>query len=570
MNDTLNSDLKEKKPPIRSGADVLKKNKWLSLILFSFGTACVFLGYLLIVLSNATKYLLKNLDEETRDLIFLAAISLGFILFAIGFILNIFLTVKKLPKNQLISTFLDNYYKEQSKPERSTLIFSFALSRLIAGILLVIMGFIDLFILTAAIGHHNSPYGQTIVLGGPSAFYPVALFPAIFGLGLILFTLGSSHKLSVAQTKDALYFHEFRPHQNVSTEILKNNIEAFRYQNNQFGPKFIWLILFIPMIVLTLVNGTFYLFAPLLTDPTQGILFYYTAITESIVLFLLVMRPQQYFEIATKNDLYEYWLEPFSKDLKKIPRLSEEIADMLECNPNDPNALDFIKNNKILTPSKDYIRILIGVFFIGTAIPMICFQILFGQFYYWFALFFGSMCLIRGISNDFDSILLAEIESNTGIFKFKRASTIKFCKKFYYYRTFEKTDTGIVRQFRKLDFFDVTILPAMILFMTIELCQGWFLSNDRPLILLNLDSTIFMIIVVTIVLTYLCLPINQIKVTTPTINYYIPVKIKCEKMVDFKSAISKPLKNTFLLRLLIIMLTILGSIIGTIVYLSTI
>lgn len=532
--------------------------------MFILGAMLVFLGFLLIVLSNATKYIMKDAEQEARDQFFLIAFSVGLAIFIIGLALAFIFTIYRLPREASIRDYLDDYYQKEGSPIKQTMIFSLSLSRLISGILFLIMGLIDLFILTSAIGHHNSPYGQTIVLGGPSAFYPVALFPTIFGLGLVLYTLGSSHRFSIAQTEEVFHFHEFRAHKSRSTALEKDEIEAMRYQNNQVGPKFIWLIILIPLSVLTIYNGTAYLFAPLLTDPTQGILFYYSAITELVVLFFLLMKPQQYWEIATKTDLYEYWIEPFSKDLKSIPRLTEEISEVFELKPDQAKSEAFMEKANLKPAFKDYNRIFIGIFFIATSIPMLSFQVLFGQFYYWFALFFGSICIIKGLSRDFSDGDL--IESDTA-FKFKRRSNVKGISKFYHYRTFEPTDAEITKQFRKLDFFEVMILPLMVAFMMIQVVQSWYISSTLTMLLSSLWSTLFMVLVVLIVLIYLCMPIDQIKIMSPTIEYYIPVKLNDEKFFDLKSALSDSLKTTFILRFLIIMLILVGSLIGTLIYL---
>ena len=63
---------------------------------------------------------------------------------------------------------------------------SFAFTRLIAGILLIIAGFLSLSVFGTDVGH-EVPYGSAVFLGGPSWFYVTGLPALGFGFGLLLY-----------------------------------------------------------------------------------------------------------------------------------------------------------------------------------------------------------------------------------------------------------------------------------------------------------------------------------------------------------------------------------------------
>ena len=163
----------------------LEKNKWVAMGILVFGAFFVVIGFFLMVLSYALEYLLK---DTVRDLavesgvevevlftqIFLLGFFVGLLIMIAGFLVCCKVTIMRIPKEDIVKDYLDKYFKDKEEIEKSVSFYSFPKSRLIAAIILLIMGFVDLFFLWGAIGHHNSPYGQTIVLGGPSAFYPVA------------------------------------------------------------------------------------------------------------------------------------------------------------------------------------------------------------------------------------------------------------------------------------------------------------------------------------------------------------------------------------------------------------
>lgn len=545
--------------------ELYEKPRRLILIILILGAFLLVLGFFIIVLSYAVEFINAGIDFEV-------VFILGWILFGIGLFMCIKITIMKIPKPHIVSYYLDKFFEVNEKPAKSIRFYSFALSRLIASLLLLIMGFVDLFILTGGLSHHSAPFGQAIVLGGPSYFYTVGLFPSLFGIGLLLYVMISSFRGVFSNSKNNLYFHEFRPTSPWTTKILKKDIEALRYQNNHLGPKLIWVVLLMPFIVLSFIEG-FYLInmyaIPRLKTPIQGILLIFSAIMECFALFFLVLTPQNYFEIATKDDLYEMWFEPEKSKirLKEIDPITEDISEVFECSMKKEEISEFMKNNQISTTHRSYTNLILGIFFIATSIVMWNFFILFGTLYWWFAIIFGSILVIRAISQDFSDVNgdLIECNDSDKILKFQR----KFRYKFLKIRTYKPTELKLAKQFRKLDFFDVAAIPGLLFFISLQITQSWALATSTILILDSVISTVFMVVVCFLIFIYLCVPLDQVKFKTSTINYYIPVTLKSREKFNFKAVLSKPLKKTFLLRLLFIVIIIIATIIGTSIYLAS-
>jgi len=543
--------------------ELYEKPRRLILIILILGAFLLVLGFFIIVLSYAVEFIDAGIDFEV-------AFILGWILFGIGLFMCIKITIMKIPKPHIVSFYLEKYFEVNEKPEKSIRFYSFALSRLIASLLLLIMGFVDLFILTGGLSHHSAPFGQAIVLGGPSYFYTVGLFPSLFGIGLLLYVMISSFRGVFSNSKNNLYFHEFRPTSPWITKILKKDIEALRYQNNHLGPKLIWVVLLMPFIVLSFIEG-FYLnmyAIPRLETPIQGILLIFSAIMECFALFFLVLTPQHYFEIATKDDLYEMWFEPEKSKirLKEIDPITEDISEVFECFIKKEGISEFMKNNQISTTHRSYTNLILGIFFIATSVVMWNFFILFGTLYWWFAIIFGSILLIRSISHDFSDCNgdLIEYNNSNKILKFQR----KFRYKFFKIRTYKPTELKLAKQFRKLDFFDISAIPGLLFFISFQLVQSWALATSPVLILDLIISTIFMVIVCILIFIYLCIPLNQVEFKTSTITYYIPVTLESQKKFNFKSLLSEPFKKTFILRFSIILAIIVATLSGTFIYLG--
>ncbi len=280
--------------------------------------------------------------------------------------------------------------------------YSLAITRLIAAILLILNSIISYAIFGADMGHEIE-FGSAISLGGPSWFY-VTGFPMLMtGLGLLIYFILSPFRGTFSKSKNFFFFSEIRPGFAWLTEIPKKEIEFTRFQNNHTGPKLAWIILMIPFIILQLMTAI-----PLLGAERAGpdfVLswtFIVLSIIDIIVLVILVIFQQNYFEIATKEKLYEMWF--YTIKLKKKTQFKIEIANYLESNPNQRDTETNI-NNKVFssvnTTNFQLFNLIFGTFLITFAFIMLTQMVLFGPQVWWFALMYGLMLLVKAVFYDF-------------------------------------------------------------------------------------------------------------------------------------------------------------------------
>ncbi|MHA1485640.1 MAG: hypothetical protein ACTSSC_00535 [Promethearchaeota archaeon] len=329
---------------------------------------------------------------------------------------------------------------------------SFALTRLIASILLILNGLISYLIFGVDVGHEVE-LGSAIFLGGPSWFY-VTGFPMLMtGLGLLIYFILSPFRAIFSKSKNFIFFSEIRPGFAWLTEIPKKDIEFVRFQNNHTGPKLAWIILMIPFIVLQLMTAI-----PLLAVENAGpdfVLswtFIVLSFIDVVVLVILVIFQQKYFEIATKEKLYEMWFSPIK--LKNQSHFKENFANFLECNPNLRDA-ETNNDDKIFSSVNStnfqLFKLIFGLFLITIALIMLTQMVLFGPQVWWFALMYGLMLLVKAVFYDFskkngDSFKYNE-ESKE--FRFKR----EFLHKFHYIGTNKVESLSVRKWYRKVDFF---------------------------------------------------------------------------------------------------------------------
>jgi len=453
--------------------------------------------------------------------------------------------------------------------------YSIAVTRLIAALLLLIAGIISFSIFGSDVGHEIK-YGSAVVLGGPSFFYVTGLPALGFGFGLILYFFLSPFRGTFSQSENFYFFYEVRPFCPWLTEIPKKDIEALRYQNNHLGPKYGWIMLFLPFIIMQLMTAI-----PLLMvgragpDYTLSWTFIIISILEIIALILLVMFQQNYFEIATSTHLYEIWFSPLAK-FKNQSENEKRFSRFLACDIEGEMQGDFtrqIKDSNLKDTHFQLFNVVFGLFLIISAIIMMVYMVLFGPLYWWIALMYGLILILKSICFDFskkggDKFYYSE---KSRIFKFKR----NFSYKFHYITNYKIESVSIKKWFRKLDFFDIFGLCGMLIMVMVQQVEGWAIADTLPLITDNIISTVYMIVVLVFIFLYICLPIDVIELRSPSIVYQIPITLSREHqnllqkyVMNLKNlprdVLKDDMKWTFILRLSVIILLILGSIFYTI------
>ncbi len=448
---------------------------------------------------------------------------------------------------------------------------SFAITRLIASILLIINGLISFVIFGVGVGH-TEEFGSAIFLGGPSWFY-VTGFPMLMtGLGLLIYFILSPFRGIFSKSKNFLFFSEIRPGFAWLTEIPKKDIEFVRFQNNHTGPKLAWIILMIPFIVLQLMTAI-PLFAAERAGPEFVLSWTFIVLTiiDIVVLVILVMFQQKYFEIATKEKLYEMWFSPIK--LKNRSHFKQNFANFLECNPNLRNAEtngDDTVFSSVNSTNFQLFKLIFGLFLITIALIMLTQMVLFGPQVWWFALLYGLMLLVKAVFYDFskkngDSF---EFNEESKEFRFKR----EFLHKFHYIAAKKVESLSIKKWYRKIDFFDVFGICGILVFLTLQQLEGWLAADTFTLRIDNLISTLLWMLVIAFITFYLCYPIDFIEIKSPSITYRVQITLNLKEtnmisqylknLKNFPKEIMKPeMKNTFLIRMVIIFALIFGSLI---------
>ncbi len=540
--------------------DKLKENHPIKKIFrFTFliiGIFISFIGILLILMGM--DFGISIDDINISFIIDVLIIILGMIITSKFFIAPYYLRENSLTTKKL---------SELREPVEINLKFnSIAITRFFAAIIFIFVGILTLLIFGTDVGH-NVTYGSAVVLGGPSFFYVTGLPALSIGFGLFLYFIISPFRGNFSKSKNFYFFYEIRPFCPWLTEIPKKDIEALRYQNNHLGPKLGWVMLILPFIVLQLMTAIPLFFVESAgPDYVLSWTFLIISLLEIIALMLLILSQQYYFEIATKTHLYEMWFSPFQ--LKKRLELPEEFGNFFECGIEKG-----IENNPSFTNVNDthfqLFDLIFGLFLIISAIVMLTQMILFGPLYWWAALMYGIMLLIKSFSFDFSRKGEDKFyyDKEHKIFKFRR----NFSYKFHNITAHNIEYVKVRKWFRKLDFFDIFGIGSMLVMLTIQQIQGWALVNSISVITDNIISTIYMGIVLIFVILYVCLPIDVIEFKTPSILYRIRITLKFNgkgiihkfynNLREFpKEVLKDDLFKTFILRISIILFLILGSV----------
>ena len=452
--------------------------------------------------------------------------------------------------------------------------FSFNITRLIAALFLIIAGIISLIIFGLDVGH-DVKYGSAVVLGGPSWFYVTGLPALGIGFALLLYFLLSPFKGTFSQSKNFFFFYEKRPGFSWLTEIPKKDVEAVRYQNNHLGPKLGWIMILLPFIVMQLMTAIPLFFAER-AGPKYVLSWIFVIITilEIASLAFLVLIPQHYFEIAKRTHLYEMWFSPFK--IKNQSELTKKLSKFLGCDIDR----DIEKDSKsvgseLQMPFSEVndthfhlFDLVFGIFLLTFAIIILSQMVLFGPLFWWVALIYGFILLVKAFYYDFSQAGgdIFSYNKENKLFKFRR----KFSYKFHYVYANNVESIEVRKWFRRLDFFDFFGLGGMLIMSTIQQIEGWALADTNSLIKDNIISTFFIIIVFVFVILYVCLPIDVVEFRTPSITYRIRVSLKPRYQnalkryyMSCKNSIRELLKDDmkwiFILRISIISMLIIGS-----------
>ena len=546
--------------------EIHPKKKILRYVFLSIGLFIVILGFTFLIIGYDFKITLNGMNLSLF-------ISIFIMLFGGIIASKYFIAPYSLRENSIVIKRM----RDLREPIDSYLkFFSISFSRLIASLLLIISGIISLFVFGTDVGHEVK-YGSAISLGGPSWFYVTGLPMLGIGLGLLLYFCLSLFRGIFSKSTNFFFFYELRPGFPWLTEIPKKEIEAIRFQNNHLGPKLTWIILLIPFIVQQLMTSIPLFFVKRAAPSfVLSWTFLIISILEIVALMILVYFPQNYFEIATNDRLYEMWFSPIR--FRNQGLFKEEFSNFLECNPEERiNSLNpaYDLPLKISKYHIKFFRLTFGIFLVISAVLMLTQMILFGPLVWWLLLMYGFILITKGISFDFNKRdgNSVEISQNSNIFKFKRLSRFKF----HFIEARDIKSLTIKKWFRKIDFFDVFGISGIIIFLTLQQIQGWVIADTIGLIYDNIVSTIYMIIILIFIFVYICFPVDVIEFRTPSITYQIDTTLRNDQKRTFswflsnfkktmKIAYKSDLKKTFWIRLSFIGSFIIGTLIYMLIY----
>ena len=531
------------------------KKKIVRLFFLISGVAIFILGILFLLLGVDFNFTL--LDLNFSFVVDLLLIIIGMVLISKYYIASYYIR-----ENSIVFKKTKNLREPIHKSIKFN---SFAITRLIAAILLIIAGFLSLAIFGTDVGH-EVPYGSAVFLGGPSWFYVTGLPALGFGFGLLLYFFLSLFRGIFSKSENFFFFYEIHLGFPWLTEIPIKDIEMIRYQNNYLGPKLMWIPAFFPFVVMQLMTSIA-LFSAERAAPeyTLSWTFLIISIIEIISLIILVFFQQKYYEIATDSRLYEMWFAPLK--FKNRHDFNKEFSEFLGCNVDNINSIEDFNNQHF-----KIFNLIFGFLLIVLSMIIINNMIIFGPLFWWLALIYGFILITKSISQDFgkkngDSI---SYDQQSKLFAFKRELPFKF-------QCFSASNVERVRikkWFRKLDAFDLVFISGLLLFSTLQLGFGWAINDSFSVIMDNIITTLIWLVLIFIIFAYVCVPIDVIEIITKTITYHIPItkgaQIKSylkryfvNLKISLKLLTTEEMKKVFFLRIV----TLFSIIIGVVLYL---
>jgi hypothetical protein len=397
---------------------------------------------------------------------------------------------------------------------------SVASSRLMAGFLLFTIGIIDFFIMGYSIGAPTGEMigtyqgtGTSFFLGGFSFFYPVGLPPLIIGCGLIVYRFISAFWGRISVSENLYFFHEIRHIRPWLTEIRKQDVEGKRFQNNQIGPKVIWIIIFIPIIFLTLQFGISIFNHPLAEKQTLPILMTITGIIDIIALLILILFPQTYVEMATKDKFYEMWLNPLDYNYNVKKDLENIFENKKEPNESSDPTVCLDEND-----TKNYFRLVLGMVLLVISIISGTFYILFGTAFSIMGGIYGLTLIYNAIFNDFNKKATITMDNDTNNLVFRRI--VNFRNKFQNI-SIKNAENHSIEDFpRKIEAIDLIFAIAIPIVVIINTVWGLkftdYLTTGSLLDLIL--TSIICILILTSLFIYFCIPTKHLMLKSDSIT----------------------------------------------------
>jgi len=217
-----------------------------------------------------------------------------------------------------------------------------SLSRVISCLICWIVAIINIVVFGIESGRHI-PYGSVINFEGPSYFFISGLFPLLIGLIMGISFIFSYHKGTLSIEGNKYKFTEKRIIKIINTEIERENILSINLANNETGIKYLWLIVFIPYLVITYLFGLLNLNQPFIIGiPVTATVVLISVILTAVVIIILFAFPPWLLQIYAKEGYYEFWFDP----LKNKQQVIDGILDIMEIKKAETEIMLSEKKNK--------------------------------------------------------------------------------------------------------------------------------------------------------------------------------------------------------------------------------
>ena len=437
---------------------------------------------------------------------------------------------------------------------------SIASSRLIAGLMLIIIGIINLIMFGYSIGAPTDEIIGTYIgtgtwafLGGLSFFYPIGLPPLIIGIGLILYRFISSFWGRFSISENLFFFHEIRHIRPWLTEIRRKDVEGHRFQNNQTGPKVIWIIIFIPIIFLTLQFGLSIFNHPLAEEQTLPVLMTVTGIIDLIAMLILILYPQYYIEMVTKDQYYEMWLNPldYNTNIKrdlgnllngKVEKIGKDRKIDEEIKINNSNQSSKQSDVFIEKGTRSYFRLCYGLLILIISLISGSFYVLYGTLFFLLGGIYGTIIIYQALFNDFNKESKIEFNNNT--------KELEMTRLIHFRRKFQKITLRNAEKFsfedypRKIEITDIIFGFSISIVIIINTVWGLLFTDYSAVgsILDLIASLIICMLILTMIFIYFCVPTRHLKLKSNTITYRI--KWGIERNKENKDKLAKISRDT--------------------------
>ncbi|MBN2153338.1 MAG: hypothetical protein JW839_17930 [Candidatus Lokiarchaeota archaeon] len=429
------------------------------------------------------------------------------------------------------------------KPSRlpDSVIVSYPVSRLIAGLLLFAMGVFFLVEYGVEFGGYND-VGNWFFLGGFSMFFPTGAFPLLVGAILLVISAFTYMKLNITRTPDHLVIDEMRFPRSMSVKIPLQDIQAMRLTNGRTGMRFLWVILFIIPVYFLYVDGFSFILNPDLygmgtcgifpfmdgAGECVGLAYLLSATVQLACMLLIVINSHYTIEIVTTDKLIEIPYYPINyKSLKRSNLAHVLFDDEGRGLPGEPVAS--------IKQAGDVKRLACGALFVIIGIASRVFYLWAGEMLRFVLLIAGIIIFVDSMKNDLkfvnsrvDVRAIDEgrgyLLSGTGwLFKndlyFQGVRQLSDCRKE------DVVAANMKVQPRKLSIIDHLLVTAILFFIGF---QGFPVGLLVPASMAGFMAARVGLVILTcaaIALAIMLNPVHVFKVKLGDCNFQVPVKM---------------------------------------------